>query len=155
DTSRLDSRLAHCPIEVLLDVQSPLLGPRGAAQVFGPQKGAGPEEVAILAEGLERLAQILSAPEAPGAGAAGGMADGLYAVLHARFREGAAFVADEVSLDEAMRGASFVLTGEGRWDATSSLGKAPVEVARRAKAQGIPCVCLVGSRDADTHPLFD
>lgn len=158
DRGALDPRLRDCRIEVAVDVRSPLLGPRGAAAVFGPQKGATPEQVALLEAGLTRwLAALAADPlisEQPGMGAAGGCAFGLAAMCWARLVPGAALVCDMVGLDAALAGADLVLTGEGRLDASTAAGKAPAEVARRAVAAGVPCVALAGSVETPVDPLY-
>ena len=158
DLGGLDPRLASCRIEVAVDVRSPLLGPRGAAAVFGPQKGATPEQVALLERGLERWVALMAGDpliaERPGMGAAGGTAFGLAAVCGARLVPGAALVCDLVGLTAALAGADLCLTGEGRLDASTAEGKAPAEVARRAAAAGVPCVALAGSVEPPVDPLY-
>jgi len=156
DLSRLDPRVRACRIEVAVDVRSPLLGPRVAAAVFGPQKGATPAGGALLEAGLTRLAALLAPTRAdePGMGAAGGCAFGLAAVCGAVLVPGAALVCDLVGLDAALDGAALVLTGEGRLDASTAEGKAPAEVARRAAAAGVPCVALAGSVEAPASPAY-
>lgn len=109
---------------VLLDVTAPLLGPFGAAAVFGPQKGAEPTAVAALEEGLRRWADVIGVdPQQPGMGAAGGTAYALVAVLGARVEPGAPWVARATGLTEAARTANVLISGEGRFDATSAQGK--------------------------------
>ncbi|MER8185748.1 glycerate kinase [Kitasatospora sp. NPDC094015] len=131
---------------LLTDVTDPLLGPGGAAPVYGRQKGAGPADIDRLAAGLARLAEVLGGdPELPGAGAAGGTAYGLHAVWGATVTPGAAAVADLLGLDRALAGADLVITGEGRYDPTSLRGKAVGEVARRAATARVPVVVIAGS----------
>ncbi|MDO5498714.1 MAG: glycerate kinase [Propionibacteriaceae bacterium] len=109
---------------VLSDVTAPLLGPSGAAAVFGPQKGAGPEEIEILERGLTRWAEVVGVdPQQPGAGAAGGTAYALTAVLGARLEPGAPFIARATGLVAAARDADVLITGEGKVDATTATGK--------------------------------
>jgi glycerate 2-kinase len=152
--------LAGKAVDVAVDVRNPLLGPNGAAVVFAPQKGASPDEATVLERGLARfldVAQRDAGPEAnalaslEGAGAAGGCGFGL-ALVGAHLLPGAPLVCDLVALDAALDGTALVLTGEGRLDSQTALGKAPAEVARRAKARGVPCVA-VGGRVLD--PLTD
>jgi glycerate kinase len=153
DLSQLDPRLRGCRIEVAVDVRSPLLGVRGAAAVFGPQKGASTAEVAELERALARWVEVVrdaigpptARPDQPGMGAAGGSAFGLAAVCGAVLVPGAALVCDLVGLDAQLRDAALVLTGEGRLDASTAEGKAPAEVARRAVRAGVPCAALAGS----------
>jgi len=151
DLAGLDPRLRGCQIEVATDVDSPLLGARGAAAVFAPQKGASPDQVERLEAGLRHLAAVLErdagiAPELrdlPGAGAAGGSGYGL-AAAGARLVPGAALVAEAVGLDRAIAAADLVVTGEGRLDGQTAAGKAPIEVARRAARRGAPCIAVAG-----------
>jgi glycerate kinase len=135
-------------IRVACDVDNPLFGPRGAAQVFGPQKGASPQQVVKLDDALKRLAQLVGAEDVaslPGAGAAGGMGFGLVRFLRARLQPGFKIVAEAVKLRERIATADLVLTGEGRLDASSLGGKTAVGVARLCKEAGVPCVALVGA----------
>ncbi|MER5352189.1 glycerate kinase [Kitasatospora sp. NPDC002551] len=143
-------------VRLLTDVTNPLLGPAGAAAVYGPQKGAGAAEVARLERGLERYAELLGGdPRQPGAGAAGGTAYGLAAAWNARITPGAAAVADLLGLDAALDGADLVVTGEGRFDATSLLGKAVGEVLARARRAAVPVrVVAGGSTDARALTLL-
>lgn len=149
DLDGLDPRLRRVPVQVAADVRNPLLGPDGAAAVFAPQKGARPEDVAILEAGLERLVAVTDGKAAeiaatPGSGAAGGVAFALMLIGASRVR-GAVLICDLVGLDAALNTADLVLTGEGRLDAQTSWGKAPAEVARRAALAEIPCVAIAGS----------
>ncbi|MEU3574087.1 glycerate kinase [Kitasatospora sp. NPDC036755] len=137
-------------VVLLTDVADPLLGPDGAAAVYGPQKGAGPDEVALLDRGLSRLAALLGGdPAQPGAGAAGGTAYGLTAAWGAVVRPGAAAVADLLGLDRDIAAADLVITGEGRYDATSLRGKAVGEVLGRAARAGVPARIVAGESTDD------
>ncbi|MFG2822424.1 glycerate kinase [Kitasatospora sp. NPDC048365] len=130
---------------LLTDVTNPLLGPDGAAAVYGPQKGADPAQVDLLDRGLARLADLLGGdPEQPGAGAAGGTGYGLAAAWGAAIAPGAAAVADLLGLDAALAGADLVVTGEGRFDATSLRGKAVGEVLARAGRHGVRAAVVAG-----------
>ena len=153
-------RLAHIEpppgggtrIEIIgaCDVDNPLTGARGAAATFGPQKGATPEEVVILARGLERLAEVISADlgrdvsTIPSGGAGGGMGAGLVAFFGAELRSGFDLLAETTGLDDEIRAADLVITGEGRFDDQSRGGKAPVAVARLAAQHHTPCVVVAG-----------
>lgn len=135
----------------LVDVRNPLLGPTGAAAVFGPQKGAGPDEVLALEASLEHWADVLETTTGqvgirllPGAGAAGGCGFGLAAALGASLRPGAPAVGEAVSLHACLANADLVLTGEGAIDAQTAYGKAPAHVAELAHAAGVPVVALAG-----------
>lgn len=149
------SGLAPLPpggVTVLSDVTNPLLGVRGAAVVFGPQKGAGAADIEVLDAGLARLAALIDAdPDAAGAGAAGGTGFGLLA-WGAHLVPGSAAVAELVGLDAAVAAASVVVTGEGSYDGQSAAGKVPAHVGVIAASAGVP-VSLVAGRiaaDADT-----
>jgi len=137
-------------VSCLTDVRAPLLGPEGAAAVFGPQKGAGPAEVAVLEAGLARLASLLGGdPGEPGAGAAGGCGYGLAAAWGAQLQPGAATLAVIAGLPAALDGAGLVITGEGQYDASSENGK--VVGAVRALAATVP-VAVVAGRVAVAPP---
>lgn len=150
DVSALDPRLAECTVLVACDVDNPLCGPKGASQVYGPQKGATPAQTAELDAALALYAAALRAAcgvdlrDTPGAGAAGGLAAGLMAFAGARLRPGFDLVAEQVGLAAAMEGADLVITGEGSMDGQSAHGKVPAGVARMARERGIPCIALAG-----------
>jgi glycerate 2-kinase len=132
-------------VTCLTDVTAPLLGPDGAAAVFGPQKGARPGQVARLEAGLARLAELLGGdPGAPGAGAAGGTGYGLAAGWSAAIVPGAAELARLAGLDRAVAAADLVVTGEGRFDPTSLTGKATGVVIAAAAAAGVPVAVVAG-----------
>ena len=136
-------------VDVLTDVRNPLLGPRGAAAVFGPQKGAGPGDVAVLDSALARLAGLLPVdPEIPGTGAAGGTGFGLLA-WGARLVPGAGAVAELIGLPDAVAAASLVVTGEGSFDGQSAEGKAPDRVRAIAAAHGVPVALVAGGISAN------
>jgi glycerate kinase len=149
DVSRLDPRLADCLIEAACDVTNPLLGPTGASAVYGPQKGATPNDVAYLDGVLAHLVS-LSPPAAklaavlPGAGAAGGLGWALLGFLGARMRPGVDLVAETIGLDAAVAVADLVLTGEGSVDAQTLRGKTPAGVAAVARRHGVHVVVLGG-----------
>jgi glycerate kinase len=134
---------------ILCDVTNPLLGPSGAAAVFGPQKGADPAMVARLDAGLARLAGLLPVdPDTPGAGAAGGAAFGLLA-WGARISAGSAAVGEALGVPANVAGASVVITGEGRFDAQSAGGKVPTYLAGLAADAGARALLVAGAIDAD------
>jgi glycerate 2-kinase len=133
-------------VTALADVSAPLLGPAGAAAVFGPQKGAHPRQIAQLETGLARLAAALGgAPGAPGAGAAGGTGYGLAAAWGARLTPGAPELSRLAGLDRAMAQADLVITGEGRYDLTSLTGKAAGMVIAAAGTAGVPAALVTGT----------
>jgi glycerate kinase len=155
DVSGLDRRLAACRIEVACDVDNPLTGPRGAAAVFGPQKGATPEMVHTLDANLARFARIVerdlgvAVADLPGAGAAGGMGAAMVAFFGATLKPGIEIVTAAVDLDGQVRDADLVITGEGRIDAQTVHGKTPIGVARVARRHGKPVIGVAGSLGTD------
>ena len=152
DGAGLDAGWRSVKVMVACDVTNPLTGPQGASYVYGPQKGADPVAVRQLDEALAHLAEIFerelgkSVSDIPGAGAAGGTGAGLIAFLDATLTPGAALVVDASGFDDALKGADLVITGEGRADAQTAYGKAPGEVAKRAKAARIPVLLMAGSK---------
>jgi glycerate kinase len=150
DLSGLDPRLAAARIVVACDVDNPLIGSRGASAVFGPQKGATPDMVRELDAALARYAEVARAATGrdvamePGAGAAGGLGGGLLLFTPARLRSGVSIVLETTDFDALVKGADLVITGEGRTDFQTAMGKAPVGVAAAAKRHGVPVVCLAG-----------
>jgi glycerate kinase len=155
DMSDLDRRLRGVEVEVACDVDNPLTGPRGAARVYGPQKGATPQMVRQLDAGLRRLAEVLKRDvgidvgRVPGAGAAGGLGAGLMAFAGGRLRPGIDIVIDAVGLAGRLKGCDLVVTGEGRMDGQTVFGKAPAGVARVARSLGIPVIAICGSLAED------
>ncbi|HEY2792743.1 MAG TPA: glycerate kinase [Micromonosporaceae bacterium] len=146
DRTGLDRRLAGIRLTLASDVANPLLGPEGAARIYGPQKGASAADVEALERGLSRWAAVVAPEDAerPGAGAAGGVGFAALSVLGARFRSGADVVLDLIGFDEHLAGARLVVTGEGALDEQTAYGKAPAVVARRANAAGVPVVAVCG-----------
>jgi glycerate kinase len=145
------------------DVRNPLLGPRGATRVFGPQKGADAARVALLEAALTRLAHVVARDlgtdfrDQPGAGAAGGLGFGLLSFCAASVRPGFDVVAEFIALEEAVRAADVVITGEGRLDAQTLEGKAPAGVARLARKFGKPVYAIAGAIEDSPglRELFD
>ncbi|HEX5188438.1 MAG TPA: glycerate kinase [Streptosporangiaceae bacterium] len=150
DPSRLDERIAAASIMVASDVDNPLLGPSGAAAVFGPQKGASKADISVLETALTRWADLTRSATGndvatvPGAGAAGGTGFAALAYLGARVVPGAPLLLGIVDFDAALSGADLVITGEGSLDRQTLGGKAPVGVARAAAARGVPVVVVAG-----------
>jgi glycerate kinase len=134
---------------VLCDVRTPF---EEAARVFGPQKGADPDAVKRLTARLHAMARRLPRDPrgVPMTGAAGGLSGALWATFGAELVSGAAFVLDEVGFDARMRGARAVVTGEGKLDMQSLVGKVVSEVATRARQSGVPCHAVVGTRELDS-----
>lgn len=150
------------PVTVAVDVTNPLLGPDGAAAVFGPQKGAGPEDVEVLEAALERFATVVERDldggpwrDLPGAGAAGGLGFGLAAFCRARLAGGAEAVAGLVGLESALEGAGVVVTGEGALDAQTTRGKVPAYVAERARAARAVPLAIAGRLDGGAPAVFE
>jgi glycerate kinase len=148
------SWLREVPIRVLCDVRNPLLGERGAARVFGPQKGADAAAVELLEERLAALAELADYRELPGAGAGGGLG-AAFAALGAELVEGAEVVLDLIGFDDRARDAVLVVTGEGTVDATTLEGKAPGAVRRRCERLGVRCEVFGGivQDGIDAHAL--
>ncbi|CAO5233989.1 glycerate kinase family protein [Frankia sp. AgKG'84/4] len=148
DVSGLPSRPPG-GVRCLVDVAAPLLGRTGAAAVFGPQKGAGPAEVARLDAGLRRLAELLGGePAAPGAGAAGGTAYGLAAAWGAQLVSGVQTIIEVAGLPLALDRADWLITGEGRFDRTSLDGKVVGGMLGLARRGGVPVLIVAGQLDA-------
>jgi glycerate 2-kinase len=147
DLSGLDARLAEADVVLAGDVDNPLLGAKGAAAVYGPQKGASAEEVLLLDAALRRYAECLGAAEAaeaPGAGAAGGAGFGALVGLCATFRPGVQVLFDMLGFADALARADLVITGEGSLDAQTLHGKAPAGVAAAARGRGLTVVAVCG-----------
>lgn len=161
DVAGRDRRLAGAQITALADVPHRLLGTRGSARVFAPQKGASPAEADILEAGLARLAEVASRDAGvdldakEGSGAAGGLGAGLAGFLNARIEPGARWIADRIGLREAVARADAVVTGEGRLDATTFPGKAPGHLWTLARRMGKPCAFVCGSAAIDLPPDVD
>lgn len=162
DIQNLDPQVKEAEILVACDVDNPLCGPRGAAAVYGPQKGATPEMIPRLDAALARLADIIARDlgkqvrDLPGAGAAGGLGAGLVAFLGAVLRPGIELVMEAVNLESILaEGADLVITGEGEINSQTAHGKVPVGVARLASKYGIPVVALVGSIGEGANTVFD
>ena len=158
DLTHLDARLGEVALRIACDVSNPLLGPSGAAAVYGPQKGASPNDVDVLDDALEAYANALESAtgrrerDTPGAGAAGGTGFGLMCIKD-RFRSlelvpGIEVVIEAAGLREKLAGADLVITGEGRIDAQTAFGKTALGVAQLARTAGVPCIAVGGGIDA-------
>ncbi len=160
DPGGLDPRIRQCKIVAAYDVSNPLLGPNGAPQVYGPQKGATPDMVRKLEDALGRLAETIKhdigidVAGLPGAGAAGGLGAGLAAFLGARLVSGTDLVLEEISLRRKLTGAHLVITAEGRLDYQSAYGKAPIGVARTARDLHVPVLALTGGLGEGYRALY-
>lgn len=160
DTSRLDPRLAKVQFEIAVDVENPLCGTQGAAAIFGPQKGATPDNVKFLDKALAHFASVCrqacgrDESQTPGTGAAGGLGFVIKSFFQAEFRPGVELIADLAKLDDALNGAQLVLTGEGRMDRQTLLGKTPAGVARYAQKHGASVIALAGSLGEGYEELY-
>lgn len=157
----LDPRLQHVQIEVACDVNNPLCGERGASAIFGPQKGATPEMVKELDAALAHFAEIADRDcgkqikEQSGAGAAGGMGGGLLLLPNVQLKAGVQIVLDNLKFAEQVKDADLVITGEGRMDAQSILGKTPIGVARTAKQFNRPVIAIAGCLREDYDVVYE
>ena len=161
DATGIDPALGRVTVEVACDVDNPLTGPRGAARIYGPQKGATPDMIVKLDRGLRRMARVAArdlgvrVQRLPGAGAAGGLGAGLVAFAGATLQSGVALVIRLVGLKRRLRGCELVVTGEGRLDAQTLHGKTIAGVARTARELGLPVIALCGSVGPDTGALHE
>ena len=161
DLSGMLDGLKETEIKVACDVDNPLCGEHGASAVYGPQKGATPEMVKQLDANLAHLAGIMEKAsgkdmsEVPGAGAAGGLGFGLMAFCNAELESGIDLVLDSLGFDQAIEGASLVITGEGRIDGQSIHGKVPVGIAARAKKKNLPVLAVCGDIGPGISTLYD
>jgi glycerate 2-kinase len=146
-----DSRIGRVPVQVACDVDNPLCGPRGAAAIYGPQKGASPQQVELLDRGLAHLADLITRDigtdvrDIPGAGAAGGLGAGLISFFEATLRPGIELVIDALHFADRIAGADLIITGEGRLDRQSMMGKLIAGIGRVASTADVPVIALVGS----------
>ena len=161
DHANVDRRLAEVDVRVAVDVTNALLGPEGATKVYGPQKGATGELAVELEAALDRWAGTVEADlgisitDLAGGGAGGGLAAGLIAAIGGRIESGAALVADAVGLEDAVRDADFVVTGEGRLDAQTAFGKTVELVTALAERYQRPCLAVAGSVEGPPAGIAD
>jgi len=161
DTSKLDSRLRNIKFKVACDVTNILCGEQGATYVFGPQKGLTPDQLPKLdghiqnfahlcEQTFERKTQIIK-----GCGAAGGLGFGLITFLNASLLSGIDIVLNRVNLDQALEGASLLITGEGKMDSQTINGKVPVGVARRAKKKNLNVIAICGALENGYEEVYE
>ena len=156
----MDARLRGAAFTVASDVANPLCGPEGASAVYGPQKGATPEDVRHMDSCLMRLAGVAARQTGrdmsavPGAGAAGGLGWALMACLGAQMKPGIDVVLDAALFDAALDGAGLVITGEGSLDGQTAMGKVPVGIAKRAEGRGVPVAVIAGSLGEGHEAVF-
>jgi glycerate kinase len=161
DTTSVDPRLGKVRFRVACDVNNPLTGPTGASAVYGPQKGARPEDVKELDAALTRLSEVVAeqlgikASETPGAGAAGGLGYGLLVFCGAVLERGIDLVLDALDFESRLDGIDLVITGEGKLDGQTAYGKVPVGISGRAKKLGVPVLAIAGDIGDDIEAVYD
>ncbi|PMH75620.1 glycerate kinase [Vibrio cyclitrophicus] len=164
DLTGLDLRYADVELIVACDVDNPLCGDNGASHVFGPQKGATPEQVLMLDKALANFAQVAetqgcvdggeSVQKRMGYGAAGGSPMGLGLLFNMQIKPGIEMVLDVLQADDVLKGADLVITGEGQMDNQTLQGKTPYGIAKRASLQGIPTIGIAGSLGTEVEALY-
>jgi len=160
DLKFMDKRIARTDFIIASDVKNRLLGPRGAARVYGPQKGATPEMVERLERGLSHLARVIrkelsiSVENIPGSGAAGGLGAGLYAFLGAKMESGVELVMRIAKLEHRIRKADLIITGEGQLDRQTLYGKTVMGVIKMARKHRVPVICIAGSIMPEAKDLY-
>jgi len=160
DVSKLDKRIKKTKVLVASDVDNPLTGPKGAAKVYAPQKGATPSMVKRLEKNLKRYTSIIKRDlekdikDIPGTGAAGGLGAGLIAFLNAKIRLGVDIVIETVGLEKHLKDTDLVITGEGKMDSQTIYGKTPIGVAKLAKRCNIPVIAIVGEVDEGVEVVY-
>jgi glycerate kinase len=165
DTSELDARILNCEVVILCDVDNQLLGPQGAANIFGPQKGASTDDVQVLESFLKNFATVSAAQtgidmaDIKHGGAAGGATAGLHTWINAKLVNGIEYFLSLTNFDEALKRSDLVITGEGSIDRQTLQGKGPYGVAVRAKNKNVPVIGLAGKipleQDAELQLYFD
>jgi glycerate 2-kinase len=160
DMTGLDPLIKKTKIIVACDVNNPLCGKKGASNVFGPQKGATPAMVKTLDDNLKHLGAIIkkdlkkSVVNVKGAGAAGGLGAGLLAFTKAKMKSGVDIVVEATNLNKHLKGADFVITGEGRVDFQTAFGKTPSGVAKAARKNRVPTIAIGGGITDDANGVF-
>ena len=161
DLSGLDARLKNVKIEVASDVNNPLIGKNGATHIYGPQKGASPEQIEILDNNLAHFGKVIEKElskniiDLPGAGAAGGVGAALVAFLNADLRKGGELVTELLDLEEKVQKADLVITGEGGLNHQTIYGKTPIVVAGLAKKYNLPVLMIAGSILKGHEAVYD
>ena len=143
--------LLQCSFQIACDVENPLYGENGASLIYGFQKGGNKELLSQMDLWMKHYSELVKEynpaanPEAPGSGAAGGLGFAFRSFLQGELKSGVSLILEETKLSEKMQGADLVITGEGRLDEQSAMGKAPIGVAKLAKTQGIPVIAFAGT----------
>jgi len=160
DSSTIDPRVRQCSFLTASDVQNPLYGKNGAAFVYAPQKGASPDQVRSLDQGLKNFAEAVkkslykNIADLPGAGAAGGLGAGLRVFVESELISGIDFIMDTVQMEEYVRDSDVIITGEGRFDAQTGKGKTIYGVLSAAKNHNKPVIVVAGSLGADYERII-
>ncbi|MCB5360536.1 glycerate kinase [Vibrio lentus] len=164
DLTDLDSCYTDVELIVACDVDNPLCGDNGASHIFGPQKGASPEQVVTLDKALANFAKVAEAQgcvsgdepvhSRTGYGAAGGTPMGLGLLFNMQIKPGIEMVLDVLQADDVLKGADLVITGEGQMDNQTLQGKTPYGIAKRASLQGIPTIGIAGSLGTEVEALY-
>lgn len=161
DLSNFNPKVRDAEFIILSDVDNPLCGENGASHIFGPQKGASPEDVLLLDSILfnygSLLEHIYNMPiiDKKGAGAAGGLGAGLMTFCHAKFSSGIETVIDLIGLEEEIKTSDLIITGEGNMDNQSTRGKAPIGISKLAKKYKLPVIAIVGGRSDDLSKVYE
>jgi glycerate kinase len=160
DLSQRDPRISKAIIKVACDVDNPLLGERGAARVYGPQKGATPEIAERLEKNMSHIIDVIETKtrlvrDIPGAGAAGGLGAGLMAFLNAQLTSGIEAVLKACGFDEIIRDANLILTGEGKIDEQSAMGKTIDGVLSHASRYNVPVIAIGGAVYDNAEKLYE
>ncbi|MFC0469042.1 glycerate kinase [Halalkalibacter kiskunsagensis] len=161
DVTNLDERLKGVSVEIACDVDNPLTGPKGASAIYGPQKGATEEQIQQLDAHLEHFANVIKRDvgkdiiDVPGSGAAGGLGAGLLAFLPSVLKRGGDLVIEVTKLEEQIRDADVVITGEGGINHQTIHGKTPTCVATAAKKFNVPVIALAGSLTDEYTNVYD
>ena len=151
DATSVPEGLLQCSFQIACDVKNPLYGENGASLIYGFQKGGNKELLSQMDLWIKRYSELVKEynpaanPETPGSGAAGGLGFAFRSFLQGELKSGVSLILEETKLSEKMQGADLVITGEGRLDEQSAMGKAPIGVAKLAKEQGIPVIAFAGA----------
>ena len=151
DATSVPEGLLQCSFQIACDVENPLYGENGASLIYGFQKGGNKELLSQMDLWMKRYSELVKEynpaanPEAPGSGAAGGLGFAFRSFLHGELKSGISLILEVTKLSEKMQGADLVITGEGMLDEQSTMGKAPIGVAKLAKTQGIPVIAFAGA----------
>lgn len=157
DITNLAPVLKECHFTIMCDVTNPLCGPLGSSAIYGPQKGASDKVIALMDQGLERYAEVIrkvvqkDCAHMEGAGAAGGLGYAFLTFLNTTLQPGISFLLDKLELENKMEDADIVITGEGRLDAQTAMGKAPAGVAAMAKKHGAMVIAFTGATSEDAE----